>query len=97
MLASMHVIKGDLSSIYRECETEDDALQRLSIWDLNAAKLNIPELTDMAVSVITHLEGIATYWLGEISNAAREGLRQNVIVAFFLCQFNNKKTNSLFL
>ena len=57
----MHVMKEDLRSIYRECETEDDALHQLSTWALNAAKLNIPELTYMAVSVITFQEGIETY------------------------------------
>ena len=77
-LASMHIMKEDLRSIYRECETEDDAMQQLCTWALNAAKLDIPELTDMAVSVITHLEGIAAYWLGGISNAAMEGFNNKI-------------------
>lgn len=77
-LASMHAMKEDLRSIYRKCPTELDARRQLFNWAVNAAKLNIPELTDMAGTVVTNLDGIAAYWLGGLSNAAMEGFNNKI-------------------
>jgi transposase len=77
-LASMHVMKEELRSIYRTCPTEEDARRQLVSWAVNAADLDIPELADMALSVISHLQGIAAYWLGGLSTASMEGFNNKI-------------------
>ena len=77
-LASMHVMKEELRSIYRTCPTEEDARRQLVSWAVNAADLDIPELADMALSVISHLRGIAAYWLGGLSTASMEGFNNKI-------------------
>lgn len=77
-LASMHAMKEDLRSIYRECTTEPSARRQLVSWSRNAASLNIPELTQVAETVLLHLDGIAAYWLCGLSNAAMEGFNNKI-------------------
>ena len=77
-LASMHVMKEDLRSIYRTCPTELDARRQLLSWAVTAADLDIPELTDMALCVTSHLMGITAYWLGGLSTAYMEGFNNKI-------------------
>ncbi len=77
-LASMHVMKEDLRSIYRTCPTELDARRRLLSWAVTASDMDIPELTDMAFCVISHLMGITAYWLGGLSTAYMEGFNNKI-------------------
>ena len=77
-LASMHVMKEELRSIYRMCPTEEDARRQLLGWAVNAADLDIPELADVALSVVSHMEGITAYWLGGLSTASMEGFNNKI-------------------
>ncbi len=77
-LASMHVMKEELRSIYRVCPTEKDARRQLLGWAVNAADLDIPELADVALGVVSHMEGITAYWLGGLSTASMEGFNNKI-------------------
>ena len=77
-LTSMHVMKEELRSIYRACPTEKDARRQLLGWAVNAADLDIPELADVALSVVSHMEGITAYWLGGLSTASMEGFNNKI-------------------